>query len=339
MTADSSVWSTLWQGTDVSNWFIGGYGADMNGSAPGIVQLQSRDDGSLAPVDGFSLPFVSPSFLATTGDTLYAALEGEGKIVAVDLATHTETGRSASGGIWPCHIGIYGDTIVVANYFDGALGVLQREPLALGTALGSTGSGPTPAQDGPHAHASIEIEPGVIISADLGADLLLVHTLADGELVRTGSFALPAGTGPRDLALHPSGLLYVLGEHSRTLLALDWRSGELHFVDSIAVPGAVPTDQGAGLVISEAGFIYTLLRGSNLISVIGASEDGRELSAIGSVSSEGDWPRHLALDGRVLHVANQQSGSIASFALDDDGLPALIAPPTAVASPTYLLKG
>jgi len=322
----------------VSNWFIGGYGADMNGSAPGIVQLHSREDGSLAVDEGFSLPFVSPAFLAATHDTLFAALEGEGQIVAIDRETHTVIGRAASGGVWPCHIGIYGDTLVVANYFTGSLGVLVREPLALGTAIGSEGSGPHAAQDGPHAHASIEVEPGVIVTADLGADLLLVHTLADGELVRTGSFALPAGTGPRDLALHPSGLLYVLGEHSRTLLVLDWRAGELQFVDSIAVPGAEPTDQGAGLVISDAGVIYTLLRGSNRIAVIGASADGRELAGIGSVSSEGDWPRHLALDGRVLHVANQQSNSVASFAIGDDGIPALIAPPTAVASPTYLLQ-
>lgn len=321
----------------MSKWFIGGYGADMNGSAPGIVQLHSRDDGSLAPDESFSLPFVSPSFLAATRETLYAALEGTGEIVAIDRETHAVVGRAPSGGTWPCHIGVYDDTLIVANYFDGSLGVLQREPLALGTALGATGSGPHAAQDGPHAHASIEVEPGVIVSADLGADRLLVHALTEGELVRTGEFELPAGTGPRDLAVHPSGLLYVLGEHSRTVLAIDWRGGELVFVDSIAVPGAEPTDQAAGLVISEAGFVYTLLRGSNRIGVIHASADGRELESTGSVLSEGDWPRHLALEGRVLHVANQLSSTVASFALGDDGIPALIAPPTAVASPTYLL--
>lgn len=322
----------------MSNWFIGGYGADMNGSAPGIVQMHSRDDGSLALDDGFSLPFASPSFLAATRNTLFAALEGSGEIVAIDRSTHTVTGRAATGGTWPCHIGLYGRTVIVANYFDGSLGVLQTEPLALGTVIGAAGSGPHPAQDGPHAHASIEIEPGVIISADLGADRLLVHTLDDGDLERTAAVELPAGTGPRDLLLHPSGLLYVLGEHNRSVLVFDWRAGALVFVDSVGVPGAEPTDQGAGLVISDAGFVYTLLRGSDRIGVLRASEDGRELERVGSVSSEGEWPRHLALDGRVLHVANQLSGSVASFAIGDDGIPALIAPPTAVASPTYLLK-
>lgn len=322
----------------MSKWFIGGYSADMNGSAPGIVQMHSREDGSLALDEGFSLPFASPSFLAATRDTLFAALEGEGDILAIDRSTHTVTGRAPSGGTWPCHIGLYGPTIIVANYFDGSLGVLQAEPLALGTAIGSTGSGPHPAQDGPHAHSSIQIEEGIVVSADLGADSLLVHTLDNGDLERTASVELPAGTGPRDLALHPSGLLYVLGEHSRSVLVLDWRAGGLVFVDSVGVPGAEPTDQGAGLVISDEGFVYTLLRGSDRIGVLRASEDGRELERVGSVSSEGDWPRHLAVDGRVLHVANQLSGTVASFSLGEDGIPALIAPPTAVASPTYLLK-
>ena len=322
----------------MSTWFIGGYGPDMNGSAPGIVRMHSREDGSLALDDGFSLPFVSPSFLAATRHTLFAALEGEGDVVAIDRSTYAITGRAPSGGTWPCHIGVYGETVVVSNYFDGSLGVLAREPLALGTVIGAAGSGPHPAQDGPHAHSSIEIVPGVVVSADLGADRLLVHRLADGRLDRTAAFELPAGTGPRDLVLHPSGLLYVLGEHSRTVLVIDWRDDALVFVDSIGIPGAEPTDQGAGLVLSDAGFVYTLLRGSDRVAVLQSSEDGRQLSRVGSVSSEGQWPRHLALDGRLLHVANQTSGTVASFALGDDGIPALIAPPTAVASPTYLLK-
>lgn len=322
----------------MSNWFIGGYGADMNGSAPGVAAMRSREDGSLALDEQFSLPFVSPSFLAATRETVFVALEGEGEIVAVDRSTLTITSRADTGGTWPCHIGVYGDTVVVANYFDGSLGVLQAQPLALRSVIGSAGSGPHPAQDGPHAHASIEIEPGIIVSADLGADRLPVHSLEAGRLERTASFELPAGTGPRDLALHPSGLLYVLGEHNRSVIVLDWRGGSLVFVDSVAVPGAEPTDQGAGLVISDEGFVYTLLRGSDRVAVLRASEDGRELERVGSVSSEGEWPRHLALDGRVLHVANQVSGSVASFALGADGIPALIAPPTAVASPTYLLQ-
>lgn len=322
----------------MSNWFIGGYSADMRGSAPGVVAMTSRDDGSLALDESFVIPLASPSFLSATRETLYAALEGEGALVAIDIETSAEIGRVDTGGSWPCHVGLYGEAIVVANYFDGSLGVVQAEPLALRTVIGSAGSGPHPAQDGPHAHSSVEIEVGIVVSADLGADRLHVHTLDGTKLERTASFELPPGTGPRDLALHESGLLFVLGEHSKTVLILDWRAGELVFVDSVGVPDAEDSDQAAALAISDAGFVYTLLRGSNRVAVLRPSHDGRSLSKVGSVSSEGNWPRHCAFDGRVLHVANQESGSVASFALGDDGIPVLIAPPTAVASPTYLLR-
>jgi hypothetical protein len=40
----------------------------------------------------------------------------------------------------------------------------------------------------------------------------------------------------------------------------------------------------------------------------------------------------------VLHVANQLSNGVASFAIGADGIPSLIAEPTPVASPTYLLR-
>lgn len=316
----------------MSEWWVGAYGPDMNGGAPGITRLRSREDGSLEVDKTVVIELPSPAFLAADHNTIYAALEGSAQVALIDLATLTETGRQSSGGPYPCHIGLYEDTVVVANYGDGSVAVLGGEILS------AEGSGPHPAQDGPHAHSSLELEPGIIVSADLGADRIHVHSLADGVLARLHSLELPAGTGPRDLLLHPSGLLYVLGEHSSSIIVLDWRLGELLFVDSFGLPGALEGDQAAGLVISHEGIVYALLRGSNRVSVLGSSEDGRALERLGSVSSEGDWPRHLALDGQILHVANQLSGSIASFALDAESLPVLIAPPIAVPSPTYLLE-
>ena len=316
----------------MSEWWVGAYGPDLGGTAPGITRLRRRDDGTLEVDDSIVVELASPSFLAADHSTLYATLEGSAEVAVVDRKTLSVTRRVSSGGAYPCHLGLYGDTVIVANYGDGSLAVLD------GDILSATGSGPHPAQDGPHAHSSLELEPGIIVSADLGADRIHVHTLVDGVLTRTASVELPPGTGPRDLLLHPSGMLLVLGEHSSAIIVLDWRGGELLFVDSFGLPGAEPGDQAAGLVVSHDGVIYALLRGSNRVSVLGSSEDGRALERLGSVSSEGEWPRHLALDGRILHVANQLSSTVASFELGDDGLPVLIGSPTAVASPTYLLQ-
>jgi len=311
---------------------VGAYGPDMDGGSPGITRLRSRDDGSLEVDATIVIDLPSPAFLAADHTTLYAALEGSAEVALIDLESLTVTSRVSSSGPYPCHIGVYDETVVVANYGDGSLAVLA------GPVLTAEGRGPHPAQDGPHAHSSLELEPGIIVSADLGADRIHVHTLVDGVLERTGSVELPPGTGPRDLLLHPSGMLYVLGEHSRSIIVLDWRLGDLLFVDSFGLPDAEPGDQAAGLVVSHDGIIYSLLRGSNRVSALSSSEDGRALKSLGSVSSAGDWPRHLALDGRILHVANQRSGDIASFALGEDDLPVLITPPIAVPSPTYLLE-
>ena len=303
-------------------WLVGAYGPDMGGTATGVSRLVSRSDGSLAVDPGYALTLESPAFLAR-GETLYAALEGRGEVAAGDA-------RFDTGGKWPCHIGVYGDTVVVANYFDGTVTVLGGA-----TIQPETGNGPNPAQDGPHAHATVQVAPGVILSADLGADRIVVYSLAEGALNRTGSVALPPGTGPRDFLLN-GAYVYILGEHAHTITVARWTGTELALISSVPLPGALDTDQASALGIGD-GFLYAGLRGSNQVSVLAVSADGSELVGVTSVSSAGDWPRHLVVDGAVLHVANQLSDSVASFALGSDGIPRLIAEPTVTPSPTYLL--
>ena len=46
----------------MTRWLVGAYGADMDGSAPGIVTLRSRPDGSLEPDETIARPLASPSF-------------------------------------------------------------------------------------------------------------------------------------------------------------------------------------------------------------------------------------------------------------------------------------
>ncbi len=324
-------------------WLIGAYGADMDGDSEGISLMASRSDGSLDYVR-LVATVQSPTFLTEGNGHIYATAEGSRRVLSYergdDFALVVD-GDVDSGGGWPCHIEFIEGGLVVANYEGGELGVVS---LAAGGAselvqtLEGSGSGPHEAQDGPHAHASFRVDESTVLSADLGADRILIHTIEGVGLRRTGEVVMPPGTGPRDIVRHPSGLIYVLGEHGKSIHVFEWTAGRLEFVTSIELPGASPTDQAAAIGFGQGGrFIYAGLRGSNRVSVVRASDDGRELTAVGSVSTEGDWPRHLAVDGDVLHVANQLSSTVASFRLSDDGMPVLIAPPTPVASPTYLL--
>ena len=318
----------------MSTYLVGTYTADMDGSAEGILALRSASDGSLQ-LTGVAAVAASPSFLARDGDTVYAVAEGAGRVAEYTLngADLTLISEASSGGEAPCHIGVYGSSIVVSNYTDGALGVLGTSPLALTQTLAGEGSGPHSVQEGPHAHATFEIG-GALLSADLGADRVHVHSLVDGVLERGASLALPPGTGPRDFLRHPAGDLYLLGELGLDVTVLRWAAGELVTIASVALPGGADGDHAAGLSLA-GDYLYATLRGSNRISVLRAGEAG--LEPVGFVSSEGDWPRHHAVEGSALHVANQLSSEVASFSIGDDGLPALLGI-TAVPSPTFLLR-
>jgi 6-phosphogluconolactonase len=322
------------------DFFVGAYTDDMGGEAVGIGALGRLDDGSLDYL-GVAVASDSPSYLAAHGHVVYAVEEAAGALVAFRRGNGIALERidsAYSGGTAPCHVARYGDTIVTACYVDGRLGVHDAEPLALAQVLEGSGDGPHPAQDGPHAHATFALDDSTIVSADLGADLVHVHSLRDGVLTRTASVELPAGTGPRDFVRHASGLLFVLGELGLTLVVLEWSDGKLAVVGSHALPGAEPGDHASGLTASADGrFVWAGLRGSNRIAVLAVSDDGRSVIPVTSVSAEGDWPRHHVIDGDVMHVAHERSSTVASFRIGDDGVPRLIAAPIAVPSPIFLL--
>lgn len=326
-----------------AQWWVGGYGQDLDGTGTGIGLVRARADGTLEHL-GDLAAVTSPSWLIESGDHLYAAIEGSGRVDSFrrDGLSLVHDGSVSSGGSLPCHLTVVGSELVVANYADGPVGMIgltaDRAVDELVQVLPGEGSGPRPTQSGPHAHATFLVDDSTVLSLDLGADRIHVHRLESGRLMRAASIALPAGTGPRDIARHPSGLLYVLGELSGELFVFEWVGGMLELVSSAALPGAVEGDHGAAIAFGGGGrFVYTGLRGSHRVSVLRASDDGRALEPIGWVPSEGEWPRHLVVHEDVLHVANQLSNSIASFRLGVDGMPTLIGEPTFVPSPAYLL--
>lgn len=324
-------------------WWLGAYGADMKGGSEGISLLTSRDDGSLELVR-VSAPVFSPTYVAKRGDHLYAAAEGTGHVHSyrIDGEQLVEDGVVESGGQYPCQLEFLDDAIVVSNYGRGQLGVISLTESgavdALTQVLTNVGSGPHKEQDSAHAHAALRYNETTVFSADLGTDQILIHSTDGSTLTRTGAFSLPPGTGPRDIATLDSGLILVLGEHGCDLHLLEWSGAEFEIVARLPLPGSSDTDQAAAIGLGPNGFIYSGLRGTNRIAVARLSDDGRDLVAVGSVATEGDWPRNLVVDGTLLHVCNQRSSTVSSFRLGKDGMPVLVAPPTPLPSPTFLLR-
>lgn len=328
-------------------WLIGGYGPDMAGTGRGIYRARTADSGALDSVE-LAAEAASPSFLAARGGHVYAAIEGAGRVESfqraddnLDIHSLTRDGSAASGGTWPCHLGLLDDNIVAANFSNGTVGVVSLDAAGrvgeLGQVVQDAGSGPRTEQDGPHAHATYLVDAGTLLGLDLGTDRIEVHAVTAAGLEHRASVALPPGTGPRDVARHPSGLLYVLGQLSGELHVFEWSGSELLPVSSVALPGVRVGDNASAISFGQGGHLYVGLRGSQRVAVLHASDDGRVVEPVAWVSSEGEWPRHLVVDSDLLHVANQLSNSVASFRLGADGIPRLIAS-VAVPSPTYLLK-
>jgi len=323
------------------SFFIGAYTSDMGGEATGIAVLDSRTDGSLAfrEVVGAA---ESPSYLAADRGVLYAVAEATGRVTRFargDRDALLATASAESGGDAPCQLTVAGESLFVANYTSGSVGVIALDDFELVETLAGSGSGPHEAQDGPHAHATHVLSDGIVVSADLGADLIHRHRFADGRLARVSSIAVPAGTGPRDFHEPAPGLLWVLGELSCELLVFAATADGLEPVSTTAIPGAEPGDHAAGIAVSADGrFAYVGLRGSNRVAWFAVSPDSRELTPRGSVPSAGDFPRHLVVDGNFLHVANQLSSTVSTFDTKENGHPELVREPEPVPSPTFLLR-
>lgn len=317
---------------------VGGYGPDMGGTASGVRTAESSPDGLVV---GAGLPCDSPSWIAVRGERMVATLEGSGALAwfsrtpegwRADGVTRLEAGS-------PCHAAFLDDdTVAVASYGDGAIVLARHGQAGPLQRLDGSGSGPLPAQEGPHAHHVHVLADGRVLTLDLGADRLHVHERrADGLLTRVDSLALPAGTGPRDLHALPTGELALLGEWSCEVLVLDPAGREFEVVHILPLPGATAgEDQAAALGVSADGrFLYAGVRGADRVAVLAIEDDG--LRALDAVPSGGRWPRHLLVDGELLHVANQLSDAIATFRIGDDGIPVpLVVTPTP--SPTVVVQ-
>ena len=326
--------------------WVGGYTDDMNGSATGIGVLGVAADGSLKD-HVLAAAADSPSFLASSGDTVYAAGEGARIVSAYRIAGNELhlLGLRDTAGELPCALAVLGDreALAVACYGDGTVDV---HPIARDGSLGKTGQSLRGVgkvsrinQDGPHAHAALQIDEHSVLTTDLGTDDVYIHSLHGDLLTRTGSLRFPKGTGPRDLFLHPSGLIWMLAELSHELFVLTRDGDELTILASVALPGAEAGDHAAAIALSADGrFAYAALRGSDALAVLAVTDGGATLSPVGSVSSGGGWPRHLVMDGEYLRVANQLTNSVVTFTIGSDGLPVKHSS-LSVPSPTYLLLG
>ena len=225
-----------------------------------------------------------------------------------------------------------GKSLLVANFGSGSVAVF---PLGADGALRPasafvqhTGSGPSPRQAGPHAHAfNLSPDNRFAIASEFGADRLLLYRFdgAAGTLrsAEPPHLALEPGSGPRHFTFHPGGrVAYSLNEIDSTLtvLSYDAAGGSFGILQNVStLPGDFTGRNTAAEVIvhSNGKFLYASNRGHHSIAVFAIEADGR-LRLLTHVASGGRTPRGFGVDpsGRWLVAANQDTHAIAVFAID-----------------------
>lgn len=332
-------------GNSAGRAFIGSF-TTAGGQGITVAEVD-RETGALTVV-GSTDTVPDPSFLVASADgtILYAVSEAsEGAAAALDITG--EVPRLIGGclrsvnGDGPTHLTLAANHLVTANYGSGSVTVLPlREDGSLRAAVfveQHQGSGPdAERQTEPHAHQVLPDPSGDwLLSVDLGTDSVYVGAVdpVTGELRPHGETALRPGTGPRHLAFHPAGgHAYVLNELEPTLTVCRWDAASgvlepLHEVPVLPeeVSGAPDRTYPSEVVVSLDGrFVWTANRGHDSISVLTLDETGEKAQLVASVPCGGNWPRDLALDptGQWLYAANERSGDVSWFAVDQEtGVP------------------
>lgn len=289
----------------------------------------------------------SPSFvtLRPDGKVLYAVGETGGKdgggvfAFSVDARTGTlaKLDQSTSGGDGPCHCVTSPDgrSLLVANYGGGSWKLFELKPdgkfgdYARFTQL--QGGGPDKGrQEKPHGHCGAFGPDGKsFFVVDLGTDRVwrYGHEVNGVEHRQTtlNPVQLPPGSGPRHIALDPSGeLAFVNGELDSTVNVVRLGANPQVVQTLSTLPGGKPVagNSTAECVRHPSGkYVYVSNRGHNSIAAF--SWDGQKLTALGHATQGIKVPRNFNLspDGRWMLVANQDGNDVVVFKVGDDGLP------------------
>jgi 6-phosphogluconolactonase len=238
-----------------------------------------------------------------------------------------------------------GRFVVAANYSGGSVAVFAIGPdgalLPYHDLVRLTGHGPDPdRQASPHAHMALPAPDGLLYVTDLGTDEVRSYAAgASTGLRHVATSRLPAGMGPRHLAVHRSGVVFVAGELDSTVAVCEAAGGRLRPVSVVAATAVEPGARNypSHLECSPDGeFLYVANRGADCLTVFAV--EGAALRAVADVPVQGRWPRHFAQLGDFLYVANQDSDAVTVFRRDPaTGVPRPTGGVVTVPSPSCVL--
>ena len=341
--------------------FVGTYTQKMghvDGKASGIYTCYlNLTSGEITLSDSIT-DIENPSFLTVSSDGRVLCAVSElggtvdqpfGTVVSYLIQANghlKRVGEASSMGIAPCHLSMdaTGRRLFLANYGTGNVCSYSLSAFGKLSAPISTIQHPGTS---PWAHMIIPSPDGSTVWAvDKGVDSLFQYQLLeDGRLEPLQSVGLGKGKGPRHIAFHPSHpeLMAVIAElSSEVLLLMRDSSQRWTITDSVSSLPAEFTGDNSGADIHfhpNGRFLYASNRGHNSVVVLSVDPEQGKMQVEGHTPVEGTIPRNFALtpDGQWLLVANQNSGTIASFRVDGaTGRLSLVGVPKAIPTPVCI---
>lgn len=281
----------------------------------------------------------NPSYLiADTGnERIYAVNETEqGGVTSFGIGEDGELISQDSicfPGQGTCHLCLSPDGryLFAANYNSGELTMIDCSGTALKVVqqILYHGKGSHPVrQEAPHIHSSWMLSEKELMAVDLGTDRIYRYFLGNQELMPNPIqpwISMPQGSGPRHMAFHwKEPIAYVTAELSNQIFLIRFDERGMGTVEE----GWETTQETGNMILTshlelwaEKKTLYTAVRGTDEIVWYSVEEESGRLALRGRCHSGGRFPRHFLLDkekGRLL-VANQLSGNICVFPLDEEG--------------------
>ncbi len=277
----------------------------------GIYQYHLYDDGTMK-LQSFT-QMDRPMYMATEDNRMYILLRSpfskgnESGLAVCDISADGKLQPPAdiisTKGEVACHLSVICGDVYCANYISGSV-IKMPEKL-----IKHEGKGVNPIrQEAPHAHyVGFTPDKEFVCVVDLGLDTVYLYS-KNLELI--DKVQVPKGHGARHLVFSDDGkYCFVANELKSTVSFLEYKSGELKYVDTVScLPEGYTGETTASAIRFNENHIYVSNRGLDTISVL-ENQNGR-LVYKDNYSTGGNFPRDFDIIGNYMICTNEKSDSI-----------------------------
>lgn len=302
--------------------YVGTY---TRSGGPGIA-ICSLDHDRISVLD--SVFAVDPGYIILSNDQkkLFAVSKDEmtaGIAGSYLLFERTETGlqrvaQYGTGDSGPSHLCLSPDQrfLYTANYASGSISVFPLDPPGKQIQLirhQGHGTHETRQTTAHVHHVSFIPETRILLAVDLGMDALVLYQqdAVSGQLTAIKTFYTPPGWGPRHIAYHPSGLIYLAHELANIVSVLSYERGQLAIIQSVStLPDQWQKENTAAAIRVTEDAVWVSNRGHDSLARFPLHTGGL-LGTADFFTSGGQLPRDFAWIGHDRVLVANQGGSIA----------------------------